>query len=102
LSVLWVVLACAGAYAATDANRATVAELEALTGIGPDLAARVIDERRKAPFAGWADLMARVRGVGPKVAARLSEQGLRIDDAPYTATAVPRPVAAPAASGSAR
>jgi competence ComEA-like helix-hairpin-helix protein len=54
-----------------DLNRATVAELEALPGIGPVLARRVAEHReRHGPFRSLDELSA-VRGVGPRLMARL-------------------------------
>jgi hypothetical protein len=52
---------------AVDVNRATVAELASLEGIGPALAARIVAAR---PFANVADV-ARVRGIGERRLARL-------------------------------
>jgi competence protein ComEA len=69
----------AGVAATLDVNRATRAELEAISGIGPDMATRLIDARERAAFKDWADLRARVRGVGPANAARWSRQGLAVD-----------------------
>jgi competence protein ComEA len=48
-----------------DLNTATVAELDRLPGIGPVLAARIVAEREKRPFASVNDLR-RVSGIGPK------------------------------------
>lgn len=48
-----------------DVNRATVAELETLPGIGPVIAQRIVAERTKKPFASVAELR-RVGGIGPK------------------------------------
>lgn len=43
-----------------------------LPGIGPKLAARIVDERRSGgPFSDPEDLQ-RVRGIGPKLAAKLA------------------------------
>ena len=46
-----------------DLNRATADELTRLPGIGPALAARIIEARDAAPFTSVEDLR-RVRGVG--------------------------------------
>ena len=55
-----------------DLNQATARELEALPGIGPVLAARIIAHRQRyGPFGNPDDLMA-VRGIGPRLLARLS------------------------------
>jgi competence protein ComEA len=71
------------AFAAIDVNRASQAELEALPGVGTALSARILAERQKSPFKTWADLIQRVRGVGPGSAAKLSTAGLTVADAPY-------------------
>ncbi|MDX2176400.1 MAG: ComEA family DNA-binding protein [Candidatus Sumerlaeia bacterium] len=48
-------------------NRASAAELEALAGIGPALAARIVEHRRqRGPIRGERDLLA-VKGIGPKI-----------------------------------
>ncbi len=47
-----------------DLNRATAAQLQYLSGIGPKMATRIIDYRRaKGPFASVEDLV-QVRGIG--------------------------------------
>ena len=46
-------------------NEATAASLEQLPGIGPALAARIIEQRRRQPFLDIADLQ-RVSGIGSK------------------------------------
>ena len=48
-----------------DLNTATLAELDTLPGIGPVLAARIVAEREKKPFAS-VDELRRVSGIGPK------------------------------------
>jgi competence protein ComEA len=53
-----------------DVNRAREAELRTLPGIGPTLAARIIEARRKQPFRSVEDLR-KVRGIGAKTLARL-------------------------------
>jgi competence protein ComEA len=72
-----------GALAAIDINKASQAELEALPGVGPALATRMLDERKKSPFKDWADLVQRVRGVGDGSAAKLSKGGLTVGGAEY-------------------
>lgn len=64
--------------AGVDVNQAPLADLESVRGIGPALAERIVSERARAPFADWADLTRRVRGVGPAAAARLSAAGLTV------------------------
>lgn len=54
-----------------DLNRAETSELESLPGIGPVLARRILDQRRRVgPFHRVEELLA-VRGVGPRLLARL-------------------------------
>ena len=48
-----------------DLNTATAAELDRLPGIGLVLAARIVAERERKPFASVNDLR-RVSGIGPK------------------------------------
>ncbi len=79
--------ASAAGWAATDANTANQAELESIKGIGPALSTRLLEERAKRPFKDWADLRARVSGVGKSHAARLSDGGLTVGGAPYSAQA---------------
>lgn len=76
-------LFAAGAFAATDLNTASRADLEALRGIGPVQAGLILDAREKGPFQSWSDFKARVRGVGPTASQRYSEAGLTINGAAY-------------------
>ena len=62
-----------------ELNDATRAQLESLQGIGPGLAEKMLIARRKGPFHDWNDLRRRVRGVGPKLATKLSAQGLVVN-----------------------
>jgi competence protein ComEA len=66
-----------------DANTASRAQLESLQGIGPALADSLLQARSQQAFKDWADLRRRVRGLGPKLAARLSAQGLRVNSEPF-------------------
>lgn len=65
--------AAAPAPARVDPNTATAAELERLPGIGPSLAARIVEERERAPFRVLEDLI-RVRGIGAALATRLADR----------------------------
>jgi len=57
--------------AALDVNTATAADLEALPGIGPVLAGRIVEHRRThGRFEGLEDLL-EVEGVGPRLLERL-------------------------------
>ena len=54
-----------------DLNRATAAQLDALPGIGPVLALRIVEQRGRAgPFRSADELLA-VRGIGPHLLERL-------------------------------
>ncbi|WP_157267689.1 ComEA family DNA-binding protein [Azohydromonas aeria] len=70
-----------------DVNTATQAQLEQLRGIGVAMSERLLSERARQPFSGWSDLVERVPGIGARGAARLSQQGLRVDGQPYEAPA---------------
>lgn len=57
-----------------DINRASAADLEALPGIGPALAARIVAHRAAhGPFTSVEDLLA-VGGIGPKTLDRFAGQ----------------------------
>ena len=77
-------LCCASAAHAVDANSANRAQLEQLRHIGPPLADAILVAREQGgAFKDWSDLMARVRGIRAAKAARLSEAGLTVGGAPY-------------------
>jgi competence protein ComEA len=81
-------LSAAVAFAAVDINKASLAELEAVKGIGPSAAAKIMDERKKSSFKDWSDLMQRVRGIKEARAARLSEAGLTVNGEAFHGAAV--------------
>ncbi|MFZ2738721.1 MAG: helix-hairpin-helix domain-containing protein [Burkholderiaceae bacterium] len=66
-------------WAGTDVNQASVAELDSIKGIGPALSERILIERKKGGFKDWPDFMARVKGVAPSAAVKLSDQGLNVN-----------------------
>lgn len=72
--------------AAVDVNKASVAELVGIKGVGPAMSQRILDERKKGTFKNWQDLMTRVKGVGGATAAKLSTQGLTVDGQGYQPT----------------
>lgn len=84
-------LACCAfaAQAAADANQASQAELEAVKGIGPTLATRILDERKKGGFKNWGDLMSRVKGIGEPTASKLSGNGLTVGGQAFKVAAAP-------------
>jgi competence ComEA-like helix-hairpin-helix protein len=60
-----------GAVPPVDLNRATARELEALPGIGPSLASRIVADREvRGPYPDLPSLQ-RVSGIGPATIARL-------------------------------
>lgn len=72
------------AWASVEANRADVAQFDALPGIGLKRAAALVDERRaRGPFLDWMDLTDRVQGLGARSAARLSAAGLTVNGRAY-------------------
>ena len=56
---------------ALDLNRAGIGELDALPGIGPVLAARIVEHRRLHGAFHSVDELRAVRGVGPRLLERL-------------------------------
>ena len=84
----------AAAFAAVDVNKADQAQLESVKGIGTKLSTRILDERKKAPFKDWNDLIERVEGVGGPSAERLSKEGLTVNGASYEATKTEKSVKA--------
>ena len=82
----WLLLASASLGAQTlDMAQARESDLDGLNGLGPATTRRVLQERERQPFRDWRDLMKRVPGIGPKKAAQLSEQGLRVQGQPFPA-----------------
>jgi len=69
--------------AAVDVNKATVADLDSIKGIGPGTSAKILEARGKAPFKNWEDFIARVPGIGDKKAAKLSAEGLTVEGEAY-------------------
>ena len=83
---LWWVLLCLAALAQAqtlDVEHAREVDLDGLRGLGPASTRQILEEREKRPFRDWKDLMQRSPGIGPKKAAQLSEQGLRVQGQPF-------------------
>lgn len=85
------------AHAAVDVNTASVADLDSIKGIGPGTSAQIIEARNAAKFKDWSDFTSRVKGIGDKRAARLSEAGLTVNGAAFkgASTAATEKKAAP-------
>jgi competence protein ComEA len=66
------------AWAAVNANTASVDELQTVTGIGPTIAQRIVDERKKGPFKDLSDLEQRVKGVGEGNIKKMAAGGLTV------------------------
>lgn len=56
-----------------DLNRAALGDLLLLPGVGPKLAARIVEERDRRGGFARVDQLAEVKGVGPKKLAQLRE-----------------------------
>jgi competence protein ComEA len=80
-------LYAAAAFAAVDVNKASAADLDGIKGIGPAMSKRILDERRKAHFKSWDDLISRVKGIGEGNAAKYSEEGLTVNGDAYKSAA---------------
>ncbi len=67
------------AFAATDINKATQAELESVKGIGTSMSTKILNERKKSQYKNWDDFINRVSGVGPGNAGKFSAEGLTVN-----------------------
>jgi competence protein ComEA len=65
---------------AVEVNTANQAELETVAGVGPQLSEAILASRHERPFRDWADFMARLKGIGPVRAGRLSAAGLTVGE----------------------
>ncbi len=95
--VAGLLIACAAAAApSADVNLASLAEIERIKGVGTSLAANILEARAQGAFKDWGDLIRRVKGIGPGNAEKLSAQGLRVNDKPFSNQQTPSLPAAPA------
>lgn len=80
LSVVFCLSIIGAVFAADiEINKADLAGLDGVKGIGPSLAKNIIEERKKGDFKDWSDFEKRIKGVKEKRALKLSEAGLRIN-----------------------
>jgi competence protein ComEA len=79
LAIAALVASTGFAFAQVDVNKADAAALDGVKGVGPSMSKAILDERSKGEFKDWADFQKRVKGVGDKKAARLSEAGLQVN-----------------------
>lgn len=86
-----IVLPLSVAFAQVDVNKADAAALDGIKGIGPSMSKVILDERAKGEFKDWADLQGRVKGLGDKKAAKLSEAGLVVNGKPKDGPAIVKP-----------
>lgn len=67
------------AFADVDVNKADQAALDGIKGIGPTMSKTILEERKKGGnFKDWADLQARVKGIGDKNSEKFSQAGLTV------------------------
>lgn len=81
LCLLGCMLVCSAQ--ALEINTANEAELDSVRGLGPSSTARILQARAQKPFADWADLMQRVKGIKASTAAKLSAAGLTVNQQPF-------------------
>ena len=79
LAVATLVATMSLAFAQVDVNKADQAALDTVKGIGPAKSKVILEERAKGEFKDWADFEKRVKGIGGKNAAKLSEAGLQVN-----------------------
>ena len=79
LAIAALVASTGFAFAQVDVNKADAAALDGVKGVGPSMSKAILDERSKGEFKDWADFQKRVKGVGDKKAAKLSEAGLQVN-----------------------
>ena len=88
LAVAALIAAMGMAFAQVDVNKADQAALDSVKGIGPKTSKAIIDERKKGgDFKDWTDFEKRVKGIGEKNAAKLSNAGLTVNGQPLAKSA---------------
>jgi len=80
LAVAGLVMTINLAFAQVDVNKGDAAALDSIKGIGPAKSKQIIEERTKGgDFKDWADFQKRVKGIGDKSSAKLSQAGLQVN-----------------------
>lgn len=102
LFAFFAAMSLVAAFAAVDVNKGSEAELDSIKGIGPATSKQIMAERKKAEFKNWDDLISRVKGMGDKTAAKLSEGGLTVGGASYKPAADTKKAAATPAAAAAK
>jgi competence protein ComEA len=86
LALAMMIASISFAFAAVDVNKADQAALDGIKGIGPAMSKTILAERKKnGDFKDWADLQARVKGIGDKNSEKFSEAGLTVNGAAKSA-----------------
>lgn len=88
------------AFAAVDANIASVADLDSIKGIGPGTSSKIVDARKTAKFKDWGDFITRVPGIGDKRALKLSGEGLTVNGEAFKSVSKPTSTASTASTAS--
>jgi competence protein ComEA len=100
LAIIAFLFYAAASFAANvDVNTASATDLDALKGIGPAIAGRIVEARQQGPFKDWNDLIDRVKGIGHKNAIKFSTEGMTVSGTSYQGAPA---VAAPPPAKSAR
>lgn len=81
---IFLMISAAFAFAAVDVNKASVADLDSVKGIGPAISGKIIEERKKGNFKDWNDFIERVKGIGDGNAAKLSTAGLTVNGSSFS------------------
>ena len=91
------------AFAQVDINKADQAALDSVKGIGPAKSKQILDERTKGgQFKDWEDFEKRVKGIGSKNAAKLSQAGLQVNGQSKAGAESAKPVEAAKAAPQAK
>lgn len=102
LAIAGMIVTMGFAFADVDVNKADQAALDGVKGVGPATSKIILDERKKGgEFKDWADFEKRVKGVGEKRSAALSDAGLTVNGA-KKAAAAKKPAAASASAAASK